>query len=127
MSPDRCPVMTALEARAATLVSAPRILVAYSGGLDSTVLLHATHLRFPGAVAALHANHGLHGDAQSWERHCRAFCNDRRIPLCSTRLRLARDGSGPEAAARAARMAWFAEQLGPGEPLLLAQHRDDQA
>jgi tRNA(Ile)-lysidine synthase len=119
--------MTALEAHAATLVSAPRILVAYSGGLDSTVLLHATHLRFPGAVAALHANHGLHGDAQSWERHCRAFCNDRRIPLCSTRLRLARDGSGPEAAARAARMAWFAEQLGPGEPLLLAQHRDDQA
>ena len=125
--PDACPVLAALEAHGATLASAPRILVAFSGGLDSTVLLHAVHRRFPGAVEALHANHGLHGDAQAWERHCRAFCAERRITLRSTRLKLTRDGSGPEAAARTARMAWFAEQLQRDEPLLLAQHRDDQA
>jgi len=122
-----CPVRTALEAHAARLDPAPRILVAFSGGLDSTVLLHAAHQRFAGAVVALHANHGLHGDAEAWERHCRAFCEDRGIPLRRARLELVRDGAGVEAAAREARMGWFAGQPGPGEPVLLAQHRDDQA
>jgi len=125
--PDPCPVLRTLVAHHTGLVGAPRILVAFSGGLDSTVLLHAAHLCFPGAVEALHANHGLHGDAQAWEQHCHDFCDDRGIALRSTRLKLARDGSGPEAAARTARLAWFAEQLRRDEPLLLAQHRDDQA
>lgn len=125
--PDACPVLTAVEVHAGSLGSAPRILVAFSGGLDSTVLLHAAHISFPGAVTALHANHNLHGEAAVWERHCRDFCNERGIALRSTCLTVVTDGSGPEAAARGARMAWFGEQLGRGEPLLLAQHRDDQA
>ncbi|KAB8318530.1 tRNA lysidine(34) synthetase TilS [Tolypothrix campylonemoides VB511288] len=102
------------------------VAVAYSGGLDSTVLLHLLRDR-PG-VRALHVHHGLHPDADAWAAYCEATCAGWGVPLTVLRVRVARDaGDGLEGAARRARYAAFETVLQPGDVLALAHHRDDQA
>ncbi|WP_127169041.1 tRNA lysidine(34) synthetase TilS [Xanthomonas sp. BRIP62415] len=107
------------------------VLVAYSGGMDSSVLLHllATTSRYRQmGVRAVHVHHGLHADADAWAAHCQRQCDALQVPLQIARVQVARDsGLGLEAAARHARHAAFAEALAPGEWLALAHHRDDQA
>jgi tRNA(Ile)-lysidine synthase len=120
-------VAAALDAHAEDFSAATRLCVALSGGLDSTVLLTAITERWAGRVMALHANHGLHGDAHRWAAHCADLCAQLGVPLRSAALTLHDEGRGLEAAARAARYAWFEAQLDPGDLLLLAHHRDDQA
>jgi tRNA(Ile)-lysidine synthase len=109
---------------------ATHVCVAFSGGPDSTALLHAL-AQLPAARArglrALHVDHGLHPDSADWARHCAAFCKALNVPL--TTLRVTADDTfheGVEAAARRARFAAFATNLGAGEWLALAHHRDDQ-
>lgn len=112
---------------AAALTAAPRVWVAYSGGLDSTTLLHllATQTGLP--LAAVHLNHQWHPDAERWEQDCAAQCSALSVPLELRRLSIEEDGRGAEAAARTARYAEFTALLAAEEVLLLAQHQDDQA
>jgi tRNA(Ile)-lysidine synthase len=113
-----------------TADGAPRsLLVGLSGGLDSTVLLHALARRRGSArLRAVHVHHGLHADADAWTAHCRQLCDALGVALVVARVRVDRDSPlGPEAAAREARYAAFAEALRPDEDLVLAHHRDDQA
>ncbi|MET0718438.1 MAG: tRNA lysidine(34) synthetase TilS [Pseudoxanthomonas sp.] len=110
--------------------SAP-LLVALSGGLDSTVLLHALvqdpHSRVQG-LRAVHVDHGLHPSAHEWADHCANFCNSIGVPLTMVKVGVERDGGeGLEAAARRARYAAFENLLTRGEILVTAHHRDDQA
>ncbi|GAB2505358.1 tRNA lysidine(34) synthetase TilS [Pseudoxanthomonas sangjuensis] len=109
----------------------PPLLVAFSGGLDSTVLLHAlaadASLRV-GGLRAVHVHHGLQADADDWAAHCRRFCDALEIPLAALRVEVDREsGRGPEAAARHARYRAIADAMGEGEVLVTAHHRDDQA
>jgi tRNA(Ile)-lysidine synthase len=105
------------------------VLVGYSGGLDSTVLLHLLARQLPpGRLRALHVHHGLHADADAWARHCEDTCAELGMALDVVRVQVVRDaGTGLEAAARDARHAAFADALREGEVLALAHHRDDQA
>lgn len=115
----------------AQLPPARRYWVAYSGGCDSTVLLHAMAAlrdQLPVEVCALHVNHNLYEAASTWAAHCHTVCEALDIPLHEVNVD-ARGikGESPEAAARAARYRIFTELLEPEDGLLLAHHRDDQA
>jgi len=114
------------------LLQAGAVTVAFSGGLDSTVLLHLlASLRRQGMLRvplrALHINHALQASAAEWQAHCHRVCADWELPCHSelVRVQLAA-GDSPEEAARKARHAAFASLLGSGELLVLAQHQDDQ-
>ena len=107
-----------------------RYWLAFSGGLDSTVLLHAlTQLgtALPAPLSVLHVDHGLSPHSASWSARCREQCAARGLSLHEVRVAVERRQGGVEAAARAARYAVFAERLGAGETLLTAHHQDDQA
>jgi tRNA(Ile)-lysidine synthase len=107
------------------------VLVGFSGGLDSSVLLHLlTRGTTPlhAGLRVLHVHHGLHPRADDWATHCRAVCDALSVPLDVVHVDVARDaGTGLEAAARTVRHAAFIEALRDDEVLALAHHRDDQA
>jgi tRNA(Ile)-lysidine synthase len=110
---------------------AARLVVGFSGGLDSTVLLHAL-ATLPEARArglrAIHIHHGLHADADAWATHCERVCAGLNVPLKVIRVKVdAAGGRGPEGAARAARLAVFRDAVAADAVLALAHHRDDQA
>ena len=104
--------------------------VALSGGLDSTVLLHALaalRTELPGPLMAVHVDHGLHADAARWRRHCEALCRVLEVPLEWRQVTVQpAAGESLEAVARERRYAVFAELMQPGDALLLAHHADDQ-
>lgn len=107
------------------------VLAGFSGGLDSSVLLHwlgqSAAQRAVG-LRAVHVHHGLQPAADEWARHCQAICREWAIDLQVITVDVARDsGHGLEAAARHARRDAFASALRPGERLALAHHRNDQA
>lgn len=108
-----------------------RCCIAYSGGLDSHVLLHALcSLRdeYSFRLRAVHINHGLHPDARQWSEHCAHVCDELGVALAVRDVDIKRDsGESTEAAARQARYAALSQELQEGEYCLTAQHADDQA
>lgn len=114
-----------------TTPDAREICIAYSGGLDSHVLLHAVATAVGEnphyAVRAIHINHGLQAASDQWADHCLEVSQELDIPLEVVDVQVIDNGDGPEASARLARYAAFDQFLANGEHLLLAQHADDQA
>lgn len=113
----------------AQLGAPSRYLVAFSGGLDSTVLLHALAAQRPDGrpVEAVHVNHGLQDDAQRFAEFCRDVAG--KLGVGFTVLEVEVDtssGSGVEAAAREARYAAIASIMRADDWLLSAHHADDQ-
>lgn len=102
---------------------------AFSGGLDSQVLLHVLSQVVPRArLRALHIDHGWHPRAKAWAKSCQTYCTEQGIS-CEVIVVNAQPecGESPEAAARQARYQAFAARLGKGDGLLTAHHQDDQA
>lgn len=99
----------------------------FSGGLDSTVLLHL--LKQAGLpLKALHVNHQLQAVASRWVEHCREVCAQLGVPVYVMDVKIdAADPAGPEAAARAARYSAFRSLMKPGDCVATAHHQDDQA
>jgi len=107
----------------------PRIAVAFSGGIDSTVLAHllSKQRRRFASLRLLHVDHGLQAASRDWSRHCAEVARSLRLPFVPLEATIRRRrGESPEAAAREARYALLAMVLEPGEVLVTAQHRDDQ-
>lgn len=105
--------------------------LAYSGGMDSHVLLHALtrvceQMRW--RLSAIHVDHGLQPDSETWAEHCVRVCQSLHVPCLTERIEVdRRDPQGLEAAARRKRYACLAHHLRSGEVLLTAHHQDDQA
>jgi len=106
-----------------------KIWVAYSGGVDSHVLLHAlatSQQRLP-SLHAVHINHNLHKNSADWAECCAHNAKILNVDFIS--LSVAVDGSdgGVEAAARTARYQALRSLITEGELLVTAQHQEDQA
>ncbi|WP_232053617.1 tRNA lysidine(34) synthetase TilS [Microbulbifer sp. GL-2] len=100
--------------------------VGFSGGLDSTVLLHVLHkCEIP--VQAVYVHHGLSENADRWQDHCRTFSNGLNIPFTALRVAVDKRDGGLEQGARRARYRAFEEVMSPGDQILLGHHGDDQA
>lgn len=126
--------MSPLEAVAHYVAQHPNVrnyCIAYSGGVDSHVLLDLmSELRLnDGAIIlrAIHIDHGLQVQSPQWSEHASAVCSSLEIPLAVRRVQINNEGDGLEASARIARYAEFSAFVIPGEHLLLAQHAEDQA
>nr|POY49228.1 tRNA(Ile)-lysidine synthetase [Pectobacterium versatile] len=106
------------------------ILLAYSGGLDSSVLLHllvAVRQRSGLPIRAAYIHHGLNPLADSWAEHCCQQCERWQVPFASLPVKVEAQNGGIEAAARTARYQALQAHLQEGEALLTAQHLDDQS
>ncbi|MFJ4251980.1 tRNA lysidine(34) synthetase TilS [Pseudomonas sp. NPDC089741] len=104
--------------------------IAFSGGLDSTVLLHllaslAKSESLP-PLSAVHVHHGLQAVADAWPQHCQSVCAALGVPLLIERVTV-QPGASLERAARDARYAVFGSLTQTNDALLTGQHRDDQA
>lgn len=122
---------SALTACLTRLPRATAYCVAYSGGVDSHVLLHllASHrAALPAPLLAVHVNHQIQSQSGDWAVHCQAVCEELQLPFETLQVDgRARQGESPEAAARTARYRALADWLAPGAVLLTAQHQEDQA
>jgi tRNA(Ile)-lysidine synthase len=107
----------------------PKLDVAFSGGLDSCVLLLLlANLRtiLPFQLSAHHVNHGLSPNAASWANFCAEFCTKLNIPFRLSTVKVNKNsGLGLEATAREAR--YNALLSTDSDFICLAHHQDDQA
>lgn len=114
------------------ILQSPRTLtVAYSGGVDSQVLLALAHQisqSYPQLnVNAIHVNHGLSAFADDWQQHCEQQCAQRKIPLKIANVEVKSSArQSLEAAARKVRYQAFQTLLTTDAILLLGHHLDDQ-
>jgi len=125
-----CPIHTSLAQQLA-VINPQRVFVAYSGGLDSSVLLHGVcKLQLDVPLFAIHIHHGLSKHADDWLQHCQANCDQLKVELFAHKVSLPAPGngqvSGLEQAARLARYQVFEQHLKTGDVLLMAHHQDDQ-
>ncbi len=109
-----------------------RLHLAFSGGLDSTVLLHGLlalqRAGELGELGLLHVHHGLLPEADAWAERAQGFGYEFGLPVQVLRVTVDRQaGQGVEAAAREARYQAFAAVMAAGDVLLTAHHLDDQA
>ena len=120
-----------LDSQLEPLLGAPHWYIGYSGGVDSTVLLHLlrrwcdSHAGAP-PLSAIHVNHGLQAESDDWQVHCERVCRLLQVPLVCLRADVRAGSRGLEAAARDARYRLFGAQLHTDDVLFLAHHADDQ-
>lgn len=109
----------------------PALLVGYSGGMDSHVLLLAAwrwSIEHRGSVRAIYVNHQLQPESNLWAEHCIEVCAQLRVNCTVLSVDVCRQtGESPESTARDARYAAFKQQMTDNEYLLTAHHADDQA
>lgn len=112
------------------LSPARRYLIAYSGGVDSHVLLHAMarlRERLDAELLAVHIDHQLQAASPDWAEHCARQAAAEGIPYRAIKVTVEARGESPEAAARKARYRALRDLMGEGDALLTAHHLDDQA
>ena len=108
--------------------SPSHIVIGYSGGIDSSVLLDISNqINLP--IISIYINHNIHKDADDWEKHCKDMCASFGIKFISHKLSQAPKGESFEAWASKQRMSFFQNEMAnhSNPLLLLGHHQDDQA
>jgi tRNA(Ile)-lysidine synthase len=121
----------ALHANATATQRQAKIVLAYSGGVDSEVLAYGLSefaKIFPQfACVLVHVHHGLSRHADKWVTHCQQKAADYNLPIIIERVKLdLKPRQSLEAVAREARYHAIEQHLGSGDILLTAHHQDDQ-
>ena len=106
-----------------------KVWVGFSGGLDSTALLHALKIQAKNnyQLHAIHVHHGLQAKADEWALHCQTLCQQWQIPFLLVRATIENKERNTEYKAREARFSAFKNILAKGDCLALAHHQDDLA
>ncbi len=113
-----------------TFVDGRPVWIAYSGGVDSHVLLHLIATASPAIknINVIHVDHQLQAQSQQWAEHCRAICQQLALPFHLVAVDVEQIAQlGLEAAARQARYSAIKKQIPDDAILLTAQHQHDQA
>lgn len=114
---------------AVNAVSAPQVLLALSGGLDSMVLLHllaSLRQKAGFCLKVAHVHHGLQAQADEWAVFCQAQAAALQVDFQLCRVQLADPARNIEQQARTLRYQALAELLTPDTVLMTAHHADDQ-
>ncbi|CAL4042158.1 tRNA(Ile)-lysidine synthase [Buchnera aphidicola (Phyllaphis fagi)] len=105
------------------------LLLSYSGGLDSTVLLFQLikfQKKYPSLnLRAIHINHQLNIKSKQWSNHCKKMCNTINIPLITENI-IIPNQNNIQAIARKIRYKTIEKHMNKNEILLTAHHLDDQ-
>jgi len=119
------------------LSSYKRIVVAFSGGLDSHVLLHLLVIsskakkakKAKAEITALHINHNVSSNSKKWAKHCQQICKKLDVKYIDKDVKVKSNHGkhSPEEILRNLRYEAFAELLPKGGCLLTAHHANDQA
>ncbi|MBQ0725028.1 MAG: tRNA lysidine(34) synthetase TilS [Cycloclasticus sp.] len=125
-------LVNSVEQLIAPIKGVKTVVVAYSGGVDSHVLLHSCAKlsdRFKSIqFKAIYIDHGLHKDSKQWSSHCQQISTDLSIEFTSIKVDASDiSGEGPEQAARHARYEALQTVIDDASLLMTAQHQDDQA
>jgi len=106
-----------------------KIYIAYSGGVDSHVLLHIVALnpKLKSKVTAIYVHHGLQDEADAWAEHCRVISLGLDVSYKAINVSIDKSsGKSLEELAREARYQVLKPLLDKNDVVLLAQHREDQ-
>ncbi|MFT4581134.1 MAG: tRNA(Ile)-lysidine synthase [Gammaproteobacteria bacterium] len=110
--------------------STQHFIIAYSGGIDSHVLLHSMSRLCSDKtqMLAVHVDHGLQEASHEWAQHCHLTARDLGVPSHTVTLN-ERPGRGDstEDWARRQRYSSIQSMMRTGDILLTAHHRDDLA
>ena len=108
------------------------LIIAYSGGVDSQVLLVAlAKLKQQGQLAnnivVCHVNHGLSPDADAWQAFAQHQCNNFSLPFISYKLNLKKQAQQSlEAIARDARYQCLVQASTEPALIVTGHHLNDQ-
>lgn len=109
------------------------LIIAYSGGVDSQVLLVALAKlkqqgQLPNAIVVCHVNHGLSPDADAWQAFAQKQCDSFSLPLISHKLNLKKQAQQSlEALARDARYKLLVQASNEPAIIVTGHHINDQA
>ena len=105
-----------------------KFCIAFSGGVDSTVLLHVMKniIDEKSQIRAIHINHNIVDNSKVWTKTCKSICKNFGIDIEIISLEVTHNGYGLEAAARDERYEKLKEKLYENEYLLTAHHEEDQ-
>ena len=107
-----------------------KVFIGFSGGPDSSALLHLVSKvdsKFLPNIKAIHINHNLSKNSAVWAEHCKDFCSKCNVDLIVESVHINSDGGGIESAARRARFEIFKNILEENNQILLGHHSDDAA
>ena len=102
------------------------IVIAFSGGIDSVVLLHFLNSHYPGNIRAVHINHNLSKHSKDWSLFCKELCHKQEITFKSIDINI-KNSSNVEENARKKRYNSLKSELSKNEVLCTAHHQEDQS